>query len=70
MITRSLQLKQLETIEKNRIFLYHLNEAKKEIKKGNDIINVLYQLLVKEINLHNGNIKRKYNKVMNLPTID
>lgn len=70
MITRASQQKQMERIERDTIFLYHLTEAKNEIKKGNETINVLYELLLKEINLHNGNIKKKYNRIRNIATID
>lgn len=70
MVTRKSKHKQMEIIERDRIFFYHLNEAKKEIKKGNENVRVLYELLIKEINLHNGSVKRKYNKVRNLPTSD
>lgn len=70
MITRAKKYKQMEMVERNRIFLYHLTEAEKEIKKGNENVRVLYDILIKEINSYNGTIKRKYNKIRNLPTVD
>lgn len=41
MITRKEQNSKLETIEQDRIFLYHLKEAEKEIRKGNENVKVL-----------------------------
>lgn len=61
---------QLEAIEQDRIYLYHLTEAEKEIRKGNENIKVLYNLLVKEIHLHNGVVTKKSKKVRSLPTSD
>jgi septation ring formation regulator EzrA len=70
MMTKAEQNRQLQRIESERIFLYHLNEAKKEIDKGNENIKVLYQLLLKEINQHNGIVTKKYRKARFLPTSD
>lgn len=70
MITKKEQNAKLEAIEHERIFTYHLNEAKKQIRKGNENVKVLYNLLVKEINQHNGTVTKKYRKVRNMPTCD
>lgn len=70
MITRAEKNKQLEKIEKNKIYLYNLHEAKKEINKGNETIKVLYDLLLQEINKHNGVISRKTSSIRNQGTSD
>jgi len=70
MITRAEKNKQLERIEKNKIYLYNLQEAKKEINKGNETIKVLYDLLLQEINKHNGVISRKISSIGNQGTSD
>lgn len=61
----------MENIERNKIFAaYHLEEIEKEIKKGDDTIQVLFNLLQKEINRHNGLIAKKSNKIRYTPTVD
>jgi hypothetical protein len=70
MITKKEQNRKLEVIERDKIYLYNLKEAEKEIRKGNENIKVLYNLLLKEINMHNGNVTKRYRKVRNLPTSD
>lgn len=62
---------EIENIERYKIFgHYHLQELKKEIQKGNETIQVLYDLLIKEINRHNGTIAKKVTKIKNTPTFD
>jgi len=71
MITRKQKIKQIENIERNKIGgWYHLEELKKQVKKGDDTIQVLFNLLQKEINRHNGVIAKKSNKIRNTPTVD
>lgn len=71
MITREQKFKQIENIEKNKIGgWYHWEEIKKEVLKGDDTIQVLFNLLQKEINRHNGVISKKSNKIRNTPTVD
>lgn len=70
MISKKELHRQMEQVEERKIFLYHLEEAEKEIKKGNNNVKVLYSLLLKEINQHNGNITRRYRKLRNTPTAD
>ena len=70
MITKKEQNRKLEVIERDKIYLYNLKEAEQEIRKGNENVKVLYNLLLKEINLHNGTVTKKYRKVRNLPTSD
>ncbi len=70
-ITREEQVKQIRDVEKYQIYgWYHLQELEKEIRKGNETIRVLFDLLNKEINKHNGQISKKRNKIRNTPTID
>lgn len=70
MITKAEKNKLLERTEKNKIYLYNLQEAKKEINKGNETIKVLYDLLLQEINKHNGVINRKISTIRNQGTSD
>jgi septation ring formation regulator EzrA len=65
MITRSDQIKQLEENEKKKIYLYDLIKVENEINKGNETVKVLYDLLLKEINRHNGVINRKMSSIRN-----
>jgi hypothetical protein len=69
--TKEKKNKQLNSIETQKIYaFYELEELGKKVKKGNEKITVLYQLLISEINKHNGLIQKKYNKVRDIPTID
>ena len=70
MITKAEQNRQLERAVRNTISLYNLQEAEREIKKGNETISVLYTLLRQEINKHNAQIKRKAGAIRNQGTID
>jgi len=60
----------LEIEEKKKIYPYDLQEAKKQINKGNETIKVLYDLLLQEINKHNGVISRKISSIGNQGTSD
>lgn len=70
MITKAEKNRQLERIEKQRIFTRDLEEAKKQLNKGNETINVLYDLLMQEINKHNGVVLRKIRAIRNQGTSD
>jgi hypothetical protein len=70
MITREEKNKQIEKVERNSISLYYLKEYESEIKKGDIKINVLYTLLIEEINKHNGVIRKKANSIRNQGTCD
>ena len=70
MVTKIVKNKQIERAEKNKIFLYHFEEAHKEIRKGNETIQVLYLLLLQEVTKHNAVIKRKVNIIKNQGTSD
>lgn len=69
--TKERKNKQLNSIETQKIYAsYELEELGKKVKKGNEKITVLYELLVSEINKHNGLIQKKYNKIRDIPTVD
>ena len=70
MITKATQIKQIDRAEENKISLYYLKQAEPEIKRGNIKINVLYSLLIEEINKHNAVIKRKVSTIRSQGTID
>ena len=70
MVTRDEKNKQIEKVERNSISLYYLKEYESEIKKGDVKINVLYSLLIDEINKHNGIIRKKVNSIRNMGTSD
>lgn len=72
MITSSEKRKLIEDAVKNRIYLFSdLTEAQNQIaKNGNDTMKVLLELLIQEINKHNGVIQKKVNKISNLGTSD
>jgi hypothetical protein len=72
MTTRAELIKQIEKAERNKISLYYLTstEAANEVKKGNETINVLYTLLIQEINKHNAIIKRKVSSIRSQGTSD
>ena len=70
MLTRAQKERLIEIEEKKKIYLYELNKAKKEIEKESQTIMVLYELLLQEINKHNGVVVRKVNHLRDQPTID
>lgn len=67
-MTTTEQNRKLERINQDKIYTYHLKQAEKDIAKGNETIKVLYNLLLKEINQHNGAVTKRYNKVRNTAT--
>jgi hypothetical protein len=70
MITKAQRKRMLEIEEKKKIYLNDLQEAKKEINKGNETVKVLYGLLLQEIKKHNGVISRKISSIRNQGTAD
>ncbi len=68
-ITRSEKFKKIDALNEDFIHLYNLGADNEAIKKGNENIKVLYKILLKEINHHNGQVMRKINKVISLPEL-
>jgi len=60
----------LEIEEKKKIYLHSFTAAQSEVEKGNETIKVLYNLLLQEINRHNGVITRKISSIRNQGTTD
>lgn len=70
MITIAERNKQIEREHRKKILIYNLQEAKTEVAKGNETIKILYDLLLQEINKHNGVINRKISSIRNQGTSD